>query len=188
MRCWETSPLPQNKVSQPLRKLFRGGRNASLWPHPLTAPLDNNTDKLISLVPVWANFTTCSLRFCQRWAVLWCCGFVEEKKLKALMAAEQVNKIKKGLSVDVYWGGTSISILFAYIGKEHDLCKLFLIRLMLVSICQGTEQKGWWKWPLLATDFLCWFRPLETFCKTKTNSWDHAHEGKKLCWGHVGVP
>lgn len=30
MRCWETSPLPQKKLSQPLRKLFRGSRNASL--------------------------------------------------------------------------------------------------------------------------------------------------------------
>lgn len=46
-----------------------------------------------------------------------------------------------------------------------------------LCVCHGTEQKGWWKWPLLVTDFLCWFWPLETFCKTKTNSLDHAHEG-----------
>lgn len=70
---------------------------------------------------------------------------MEQKNLKVLMATEQVNKIKQGVSVAISRGGASISILFAYIWEEHTLQVFSDPFDACLSICQGTEQKGWWK-------------------------------------------
>lgn len=165
MRCWETSSLPHNKVSQPLRKLFK---IPSLWTHPLTTPLDKTTDSLISLVPVKANLTTWSLRFCQRWAVLYGCGFVEQKNLKALIATEQINKIKKKcISSYLMRKNIHLHAFCLYVGRAYSASFFWSFDACL-CICQGTEQKSWWKWPLLATDFLFWFWLLwKPFAKPK---------------------